>query len=80
MYVFCIKSRIFIPMENKENKKEKKSTTPIDGIYTVNQLSSKLEINPRTIAQKIRGGEIKGYKKLGKWFVFKEDLIKYLKS
>ena len=46
--------------------------------YTVEQLAIKLNVQDRTIADALRSGEMKGYKKFRKWYVLHEDVIKFL--
>jgi excisionase family DNA binding protein len=46
--------------------------------YTVEQLAIKLNVQDRTIADALRSGEMKGYKKFRKWYVLHEDVIQFL--
>jgi len=46
--------------------------------YTVEQLAIKFNVQDRTIADALRSGEIKGYKKFRKWYVLHEDVIEFL--
>jgi len=46
--------------------------------YTVEQLAIKFNVQDRTIADALRSGEMKGYKKFRKWYVLHEDVIEFL--
>ena len=46
--------------------------------YTVEQLAIKFNVQDRTIADALRSGEMKGYKKFRKWYVLHEDVIQFL--
>lgn len=48
--------------------------------YTVPEVAKLLDVTENTVREQIRKGNLKGYKKLKKWFVFKEDLKKYIQS
>ena len=47
-------------------------------VYTVPKLASLLDISERKVRDLLRTKELKGYKKLNKWFVLHADLINYL--
>ena len=47
-------------------------------IYTVSALSELLGISERTIRKELKQGNIKGIKKLGRWFVIHADLVHWL--
>lgn len=48
--------------------------------YTVPEAAKLLGISERVLRDKLKSGVIKGYKFLGKWFIFKEDLAKAIKG
>ncbi|MFY7787198.1 MAG: helix-turn-helix domain-containing protein [Thermoflexibacteraceae bacterium] len=39
-----------------------------------------LGITERTLSEKLRSGEIKGYKKNRQWYCLYNDLVEYIKS
>lgn len=51
-----------------------------DTIYTSQKVAEILDSNKRTVQNLCRNGDLKGYKKLNKWFVLHSDLINFLKS
>ena len=48
--------------------------------YTASELAEKLNCNIRVLHRKLRAGEIKGYKKMRRWVIFKNDLAKWLRA
>lgn len=60
-------------------EKDKKITIEED-FYTSDQVAELLGSNKKVIEKKLREGEIKGSKRLGKWFVLRSWLIEYLES
>lgn len=52
----------------------------MDKVYTSAQIADMIEANKKTIERKIREGELKGYKPLGKWIVFHSDLVAWIKG
>lgn len=48
--------------------------------YTAEKAADQLGISVRVLRDKLNSGEIKGYKKMGKWFVFHSDLVKFIKG
>jgi len=52
----------------------------MNDFYTTSQLSEKLSCNKKVIERKIRAGELRGFKQLGRWFVFHSDLVKWIKG
>lgn len=51
-----------------------------ENIYTVEQVAEKLNTHIQTVRSLLNKGEIKGYKKLRKWYILHSDLLKYIKS
>ena len=49
-------------------------------IFTVPQLAEYLDISERTIREYLRDNRLKGFKKLNKWFIFFDDVIRFIKS
>ena len=47
-------------------------------VYTVEQLALKLNVKERTIADTLRSGKLKGYKKFRRWYVLHDDLMNFL--
>ena len=47
-------------------------------VYTVEQLALKLNVKERTIADALRSGKLKGYKKFRRWYVLHDDLMNFL--
>jgi len=52
----------------------------LDKIYTAENAATLLNCNVRTLRKKLKDNSIKGYKKLGKWYLLHSDIIKFLKS
>jgi len=49
-------------------------------IYTAAAVADKLNSHVKTINKLCRTGEMKGYKKLGRWVVLHSDLIDWIKG
>ena len=49
-------------------------------IFTVPQLAEYLDISERTIREYLRDSRLKGFKKLNKWFIFFDDVVKFIQS
>lgn len=47
---------------------------------TTQQAAAQLGISAATLRTYLKAGEIRGYKKFGRWYVFPSDLVEYLKS
>ncbi len=75
-----------MPLESKvKNQKVGKSVkapvvAPADPIYTDEAAAAVLNCNLRILQEKFREGEIKGYKKLGKWYTTHSNLLNFLTS
>ena len=52
----------------------------VEEIYNLVAACALLGITERTLAEYLRDGKIKGYKKMGRWYVLKSDLIEFLKD
>jgi len=52
----------------------------MDSIYTAEKVAEILNAHIRTIRKKLKAGSLKGYKKMGKWYVLHSDLIAFIKS
>lgn len=61
------------------DKKDKKNEI-LQDFLTIKQACKRLDISEFTLRKHLRDGKLKGYKKFGKWFVFADDITKYLKS
>lgn len=59
---------------------EDKDTPINDEILTSSKVAEMLEVSQRVVENKLRSGEMKGYKKFNKWFILKSDLIRFLTS
>ena len=46
-------------------------------LYSVSEVSQKLEVTPVTIWKYLKQGKLRGQKKMGKWFISEEDLIDF---
>ena len=46
-------------------------------LYSVSEVSQKLEVTPFTVWKYLKQGKLKGQKKMGKWFISEEDLIEF---
>lgn len=51
-----------------------------DKFYTTEELAERLKVSERSVRDSLNSGELKGYKRFNKWYVFEEDLIKFLKK
>ena len=49
-------------------------------IYNLDNLSTLLNCNKKTLQRLCAKGEIKAYKKLRKWYVLENDLIAWIKK
>lgn len=63
---------------NKKNTNTQLNITVGQEIYTLKQVCELLEVKERSIGDALRSGELKGYKKLNKWYILKSDLIAYI--
>ena len=52
----------------------------IEQIYTVEKAAELLGLSDRIIRELANGGELKGYKKNGRWFFLHSDLVAYIKA
>ena len=59
-------------------KKDNIGVTVIQDIYTLKQVCNLLEVKERSVGDALRNGELKGYKKLNKWYILKSDLLAYI--
>jgi excisionase family DNA binding protein len=48
--------------------------------YTTEDLAEKLKVSERSIRDCLNSGKLKGYKRFNKWYIFEEDLVKFLKG
>jgi len=46
-------------------------------LYSVSEVSQKLEVTPFTVWKYLKQGKLRGQKKMGKWFISEEDLIEF---
>lgn len=51
-----------------------------ENFYNVAQASEKLGCNERVLRGKLGKGEIKGYKRMNKWYILHSDLIEYIQG
>lgn len=47
-------------------------------VYTIEQIAVKLGVAERTVAESLREGSLKGYKRWRKWYVLHEDLMEFI--
>lgn len=48
--------------------------------YTLSEAATKLNCNERVLRNKLGTGEIKGYKRMNKWYILHSDLIAYIQK
>jgi hypothetical protein len=48
--------------------------------YTVEAAAELLNSNIQSVRRLINSDKLKGFKKLGKWYIFHSDILEYLKS
>lgn len=48
--------------------------------YTAEQAANLLSSTKKVIEKKLRAGEVKGSKRLGKWFILRSDIIAYIEE
>jgi len=46
-------------------------------LYSVPELSQKLNVTTVTIRNYLKQGKLKGRKKMGKWFISDEDIVEF---
>ena len=46
-------------------------------LYTVAELSQKLNVTPVTIWKYLKQGKLKGQKTMGKWFISDEEIVEF---
>ncbi len=46
-------------------------------LYTVAELSQKLNVTPVTIWKYLKQGKLKGQKTMGKWFISGEEIVEF---
>ena len=49
-------------------------------LYTVSELSQKLNVTSVTIRNYLKQGKLRGQKAMGRWFIFEEDVTEFLKK
>ena len=49
-------------------------------LYSVTELSQKLNVTPDTIWRYLKQGRLKGQKVMGKWFISGEELFDFFKD
>ena len=74
-----------LPMAKEKTRekpvpKAKQDAPALNPIYTIDTAAAMLEVTPRTLGDKFRGGEIRAYKRMGKWYTLHSDLVDYLKG
>lgn len=52
----------------------------LEQVYTIETAAELLKCNDRVLRENVRSGLIKGYKKLGKWYLLHSDIIKFITS
>lgn len=72
----------FLNMKPKKTESTDKAQAaqPAAGnpIYKLTEAAQILECNERTLLDKLRAGEIKGRKRMGRWFITHANLIAYV--
>jgi len=51
-----------------------------ENIYTVEKAAELLGLSDRVIRELAAAGELKGYKKNGRWFFLHSDILDYIKN
>lgn len=51
-----------------------------DNFYNVKDASEKLGCNERVLRSKLGKGEIKGYKRMNKWYILHSDIVAYIQA
>ena len=49
-------------------------------LYSVPEVSQKLNVTTVTIRNYLRQGKLKGQKVMGRWFISEEDLVEFFKK
>lgn len=49
-------------------------------LYSVPEVSEKLNVTTVTIRNYLRQGKLKGQKVMGRWFISEEDLVEFFKK
>lgn len=49
-------------------------------LYDAEEAAGILKSSKKVVERELREGKLTGYKRLGKWFVLKSDLIAYLRT
>ena len=49
-------------------------------LYSITELSQKLNVTPVTIWKYLKQGRLKGQKTMGRWFISGEELIDFFKD
>ena len=52
---------------------------PLD-VLTLERAAHFLDCSPRILANKVRNGELAAYKRLGRWYLFTDDVKTWLRS
>jgi len=71
-------------MQNKKALKQKVDITEdtnsiLREFYTVAQLSEKMQVSERSVADAIRAGVLPAVKRFGRWYITHSDVILFLK-
>lgn len=53
---------------------------PEKEILTTEEVAELLKVTEQTVRKVINDGELKAYKKLNKWFVFYDDVVRFIMS
>jgi hypothetical protein len=79
-----VKNNLQILYEQLFLKREVNTKKPIQigdsNIYSVLEVSQKLEVTPVTIWKYLKQGKIKGQKVMGRWFISEENLTNFFKD
>ena len=49
-------------------------------LYSVKEVSQKLNVTPVTIWKYLKEGKLRGQKTMGRWFILDEDLMEFFKE
>ena len=49
-------------------------------LYSVSEVSQKLEVTPVTIWKYLKEGKLSGQKAMGRWFILDKDLMEFFKE
>lgn len=51
-----------------------------ENILSIEQTAEFLEVTPATVRKVIQDGSLKAFKRFGRWYIFKSDVLDYIRS